>query len=306
MRTLCGILMVAFVVNARTQERPQAPKSPGFVVLHFAPASSATPASACQPEGKSGGSDRTLLRESRAPNGVQLAVSGQVALRFKASTSARQIDSLIAATGVEVFTAADRASCRRYVLAVARAQEDASVIANKLQASGLVVYAIPDLSAGRSEGITLDSFFVDPRALRALDRNVGAGDPPPSKYAMGQVLSEYTGPLMRIDGGALSAQLAGVSSSSSAVDFVKSHGITTLRLDIPAQTSVPSAPSVRVILYALNGTLVRQLVNETLQSGRYLVGWDGMDDKGRRVQPGVYVAVMTAGSFSETHRLVVR
>ena len=303
MRTLCGILMVTFAASAQTQERPQAPKSPGYVVLHFAPAASAAPAGACQSERKHATSARTLLRESRAPNGVQLAVTGQVALRFKASTSERQIDSLIAATGVEVFTAADRATCRRYVLALARAQDDVSAIANKLQASGLVVYAIPDLSAGRSEGITLDSFFVDPAALRALDRSVATADAPPSKYAMGQVLSDYTGPVMRVDGAALSAQLVGVNSSSTAVDFVKSHGISTLRLDIPAQASVPS---VRVILYALNGTPVRQLVNETLQAGRYLVGWDGMDDKGRRVQPGVYVAVMTAGSFRETHRLVVR
>ncbi len=60
------------------------------------------------------------------------------------------------------------------------------------------------------------------------------------------------------------------------------------------------------MLYALTGTPVRQLVSEALEAGHYLVGWDGNDDSGRRVQPGVYVAVMTAGNFRETRRLVVR
>jgi hypothetical protein len=63
---------------------------------------------------------------------------------------------------------------------------------------------------------------------------------------------------------------------------------------------------VRVVLYSLTGTPVRQLVSEALEAGQYIVGWDGKDDRGRRVQPGVYVAVMTAGNFRETRRLVVR
>jgi hypothetical protein len=97
--------------------------------------------------------------------------------------------------------------------------------------------------------------------------------------------------------------MSGVTFSASAVELVKSHGITTLRLEIPDRNPIAS---VRVLLYSLDGTPVRQLVNEPLQAGRYLLGWDGMDDRGRRVQAGVYVAVMTAGSFRETHRLVVR
>lgn len=257
----------------------------------------------CQPGATRGGGARTLLRNNRQPDGTQLSVSGHVALRFKASTSTRQIDSLIAATGIEVFTGADRSGCRRYVFSLARPGEDATKIANVLQASGLVVYATPDLSAGRPEGITSDSFFVDPAAVQAIARNVVTPEVATTEYGMGQVLSEYSGPVLRVDGTALSAQVAGATASSSAADFVRSHGITTLRLDIPERS--PTA-LVRVTLYTLNGTPVRQLVDQPLPAGRYLVGWDGIDDKGRRVQPGVYVAIMTAGSFRETRRLVVR
>ena len=275
----------------------------GIVVLHFVPSISSGSARDCLQEGKNSGAARTLFREYRARDGTPLTISGHLALRFKASTSERQIDSLIAATGIEAFTAANRSKCRRYVFSLAHPEDDASAIANALRASGLVVYATPDLSAGRSEGITKDSFFIDQLALSAFARHDVVAEAAPSTYGMGQVLSDYTGPLMRVTGTTLSAQISGVGSSPSAVDFVRSHGITTLRLEVPDRSPVAS---VRVMLYSLRGTPVRQLVSEALQAGRYLVGWDGVDDRGRRVQPGVYVAVMTAGNFRETHRLVLR
>ena len=300
---LCGTLVIALGTDARTQERPQAQRSPGIVVLHFVPSTSAASAGACGQARTNSGRAGTLFREYRTADGTSLTISGLVALRFKASTSERQIDSLIAATGIEVSTAPNRSRCRRYVLRLVHPEDDPSAVANALLASGLVVYATPDLAADRPEGIRSDSFFVDQLALSAIARNVVTTDVAPAKYGMGQVLSEYTGAVMRVDGATLSAQISGVSSSGSAVDLVRSHGITTLRLEVPDRNPVAS---VRVMLYSLNGTPVRQLVSEALQAGHYLVGWDGMDDRGRHVQPGVYVAVMTAGSFSETHRLVIR
>jgi hypothetical protein len=297
---LFGALAIAFGADATAQERPEPQRGPGIVVLHFAPSTSGTSAQCAQGSTPSAG---TLFRQYRTAGGTSLTITGHVALRFKASTSQRQIDSLIAATGIEAFTPDNRSRCRRYVLNLVHPEDDALAIATALRASGLVDYATPDLAAGRPEGISSDSLFVDQHALSAIARTVETPDVAPSRYGIGQVLSEYTGALMRVDGATLSAQMSGVTSSASAVDFVKSHGITTLRLEIPDRNPVAS---VRVVLYSLDGTPVRQLVNEALQAGRYLLGWDGMDDTGRRVQPGVYVAVMTAGNFRETHRLVVR
>jgi len=300
---LCGTLVIALGTDARTQERPQAQRSPGITVFHFGPSASGESTRACRQEVNNSGRARTLFREYRTADGTPLTISGLVALRFKASTSERQIDSLIAATGIEVSAATNRSRCRRYVFRLVHPEDDAIAIANALRASGLVVYATQDLSAGESEGITKDSFFVDQLALSAFARHDLVAEADPATYGMGQVLSDYTGSLMRVTGATLSAQISGMSSSSSAVDFVRSHGITTLRLEVPDRSPVAS---VRVMLYSLSGTPVRQLVSEALQAGRYLVGWDGMDDRGRRVQPGVYVAVMTAGNFRETHRLVLR
>ena len=297
---LCGVLVIALGADA-TAQVAETQRGPGVVVLHFAASTPGTSAGCAQTKASS--APRSPFREYRSASGTALTINGHVALRFKASTSQRQIDSLIAATGIEAYAPDNQSRCRRYVLNLVHPEMDPLAIANALRASGLVDYATPDLNAGRPEGIVSNSFFVDPQALSAFARSVETPDTAPSRYGVGQVLSEYAGPLMRVDGATLTAQMSGVTSSSSAVDFVKSHGITTLRLEVPDRN--PS-PSVRVSLYSLDGTPVRQLVNEALQAGRYLVGWDGMDDRGRRVQPGVYVVVMTAGNFRETHRLVVR
>jgi hypothetical protein len=56
----------------------------------------------------------------------------------------------------------------------------------------------------------------------------------------------------------------------------------------------------------MSGRSVRILVNEKLNPGVYEVGWDGNDDRGRPAAPGVYVAMMTLGSFKTTQRLILR
>ncbi len=286
-RHMVSLLALAIAVGADPASATALQQiGPGIVVLHFVPSTSAAAAGACGKASTNSGRASTRFREYRTADGTPLTISGLVALRFK-----------------EAFTAANRSRCRRYVLRLVHPEDDAIAVANALRASGLVVYATPDRAADPAEGISRDSFFVDPAAWSAIARNGVTADAAPERYGMGQVLSEYTGPVMRVDGAGLSAHISGVTSSTSAVDLVRAHGITTLRLEIPDRSP---AATVRVILYSLNGTPVRQLVSEALQAGHFLVGWDGMDDRGRHVQPGVYVAVMTAGSFRETHRLVIR
>jgi hypothetical protein len=137
--TICGALTIALVVDARTPDRatasaPDSPgvalgqKSPRLVVLHFGPAlRSSAPGEAarpCQQGAKSAGRVRTLFREYRTPSGDRLTINGHVALRFKPSTSDAQIDSLIGAIGVEVFTPVNPTACRRYVFKVSAPDED--------------------------------------------------------------------------------------------------------------------------------------------------------------------------------------
>jgi parallel beta-helix repeat protein len=65
----------------------------------------------------------------------------------------------------------------------------------------------------------------------------------------------------------------------------------------------PSPVSLKV--YDVNGGLVRTLVAEKRERGRHEIAWDGKDDSNREVASGVYFYRLTAGSFSETKKMVV-
>ncbi|HEX9727412.1 MAG TPA: FlgD immunoglobulin-like domain containing protein [Gemmatimonadales bacterium] len=124
----------------------------------------------------------------------------------------------------------------------------------------------------------------------------------PSSYRLGQAITAYEGPLFRLEGlGAASA--AAPLSGVDAVASVRAHGIRALTVAVPARAA---RTPVQIRIYDLSGRLVRVLVDETVEPGRYLVGWDGADASGRAVRPGVYVAMMSAGSFRGVQRLILK
>jgi hypothetical protein len=61
---------------------------------------------------------------------------------------------------------------------------------------------------------------------------------------------------------------------------------TTIQYDIPVRrNSVP----VEINIYDVRGRLVRKLVDQEKESGRYQVHWDGRDEHGQQVSSGVYL-----------------
>ncbi len=67
---------------------------------------------------------------------------------------------------------------------------------------------------------------------------------------------------------------------------------------------VPHTGSVEVRLFDSSGRAVRGLVARRFTPGRYTARWDGADDHGRRVAPGVYFARIRAGAFEASRRIV--
>jgi hypothetical protein len=57
---------------------------------------------------------------------------------------------------------------------------------------------------------------------------------------------------------------------------------TTIRFDLPRELPV------RVVVHALDGSVVRTLVDGVMPGGRHLAVWDGRDATGRGVASGVY------------------
>lgn len=62
---------------------------------------------------------------------------------------------------------------------------------------------------------------------------------------------------------------------------------------------------VSIEVYNVMGQVVRTLVRETLEPGRYSVRWDATNDAGKRVSPGVYFYRMYAQDFSQSRKMII-
>lgn len=68
---------------------------------------------------------------------------------------------------------------------------------------------------------------------------------------------------------------------------------------------VPKKTKVTLKVYNLAGRLVRTILNEEKNPGRYRLNWQGKDDYGRLLPPGIYFLRMEGGSFRKTKKLVL-
>ena len=75
---------------------------------------------------------------------------------------------------------------------------------------------------------------------------------------------------------------------------------TTIRFDLPSQAFIT------VKIFNINGKLIRVLLNESKDSGSYIVRWDGRDFGGNTVPSGIYICMMDAeGAEGMTfHRMI--
>jgi DNA/RNA endonuclease YhcR with UshA esterase domain len=62
---------------------------------------------------------------------------------------------------------------------------------------------------------------------------------------------------------------------------------------------------VSLKVYNVIGQEVASLVAEELPAGRYSVRWDGRDSRGRSVASGLYLYRITAGSFTQTRKMIL-
>lgn len=67
--------------------------------------------------------------------------------------------------------------------------------------------------------------------------------------------------------------------------------------------SLPSTQRVRISVYALDGSLIADLLEAVLPAGRHESVWDGRDNAGREVATGTYVARLDAGGSVLTRKM---
>jgi hypothetical protein len=73
--------------------------------------------------------------------------------------------------------------------------------------------------------------------------------------------------------------------------------------EVSFEVARPAEVSIKV--YDARGRLVRVLLNEKKDPGRYLASWDLMNTAGDRVSSGVYFYKMDAGRFNATRKMLV-
>ncbi|MBU1072465.1 hypothetical protein KKG45_04385, partial [bacterium] len=74
---------------------------------------------------------------------------------------------------------------------------------------------------------------------------------------------------------------------------------TTIAFDLP------EGREVRVAVYAVDGSLVRMLVDGALPAGSHEVVWDGRDDRRQDVASGAYFYRIDAGTDSQVHKMML-
>ena len=74
---------------------------------------------------------------------------------------------------------------------------------------------------------------------------------------------------------------------------------TTIAYDLPSDSAVS------IVIYDALGQEVRRLISEQKSAGRYTIQWDAMDNLGRGVSSGVYIAKVEAGQFSASQKMLL-
>jgi flagellar hook assembly protein FlgD len=67
---------------------------------------------------------------------------------------------------------------------------------------------------------------------------------------------------------------------------------------------LPNGTRATLDLYDVRGARVRHLIDRPATAGRYVVNWDGKDEGGRTVAPGIYLASFRAGAKIVNQRVV--
>jgi len=71
------------------------------------------------------------------------------------------------------------------------------------------------------------------------------------------------------------------------------------------QMALPAAGPVDLVVYGLDGRVVRTLVSEALPAGFHTVAWDGRDDGGLPVASGAYIYRLRAGDFVSSRKMLL-
>ncbi|MBN2379532.1 T9SS type A sorting domain-containing protein, partial [candidate division WOR-3 bacterium] len=75
--------------------------------------------------------------------------------------------------------------------------------------------------------------------------------------------------------------------------------------EVQIRYGVPVKTQAEILLYNVNGQLVRRLMSEELSVGEHSISWNLKDDKGLPVSPGVYFLHLRASEGHAACKVVI-
>ena len=63
--------------------------------------------------------------------------------------------------------------------------------------------------------------------------------------------------------------------------------------------------TVQLNIYDLRGRLIRTFIEKNREPGRHMVHWDGQDDRGAKVDSGLYLYRIEAADFTSVRKMTI-
>ena len=77
-------------------------------------------------------------------------------------------------------------------------------------------------------------------------------------------------------------------------------------LDTKIEYSVPERGNVKIIIYNINGEIVRNLLNSQVMPGFHFINWNGHDNNSNPVGSGIYLyQIQIKGIFSDVKKMIL-
>jgi len=63
--------------------------------------------------------------------------------------------------------------------------------------------------------------------------------------------------------------------------------------------------TIQITVFNLLGEKIKTIVNEQMPTGRHVIVWDGKDDRGKTMPPGIYLYRLSANNFNQVKKMVI-
>jgi hypothetical protein len=118
--------------------------------------------------------------------------------------------------------------------------------------------------------------------------------------AVSSVSEGYTITVERVDG-----QSTGVGEGVTPLFQIAGNHPNPFNPSTTIEFAIDRDGPAALHLYDLRGQRIRTLVTENLTAGPHEVRWDGLDDNGRQMPSGTYLARLSSNGSTTTHKLVL-